>query len=73
MEIIKKKDYLEIDIPYDEINEYIEILEFLEFKKNLNSFKISSKDASELLSEIESGLRNRTKKWLKGYGIEVCD
>jgi len=73
MNIIKQKDYLEIDIPYSEINEYIDLIEILQFKQALNSIKISKNDAEKLINEINEDTRKWVKEWLKGKNIEISD
>jgi hypothetical protein len=71
MQIIKRKDYIEINIPYDEIEEYKDMIEFLEFKKAVSEINVPPEIANEILEEINEDLRKRAKETLKRIGIEV--
>jgi len=71
MQMIKQKDYLEIDIPYEEVEEYQEMIEFLEFKKAVQSLQISKEEAEKIVKEIDNNLRESAKEWLKRGGVEI--
>ena len=71
MQMIKQKDYLEIDIPYEEVEEYQEMIEFLEFKKAVQSLQISKEEAEKIVKEIDNDLRKSAKEWLKRGGVEI--
>jgi len=47
------------------------MIEFLEFKKALQSLQIPKEDANQLIEEINEDLRKSVKKWLKRDGIET--
>jgi chromosomal replication initiation ATPase DnaA len=71
MEIIRRKDYIEIDIPYDEIEEYKDIIEILEFKKNIKEINVPDDVAEEIMKSVNEDLRVRAKESLKRLGIET--
>ncbi|RUM57018.1 MAG: hypothetical protein DSY40_01275 [Nautilia sp.] len=71
MQIIKKRDYVEIDIPYEEIEEYNEMIEFLEFKKSLQSLYIPKEESEKMIQEINNNIRENAKEWLRRSGIEI--
>jgi len=71
VQIIKKRDYVEIDIPYEEIEEYNEMIEFLEFKKSLQSLYIPKEESEKMIQEINNNIRENAKEWLRRSGIEI--
>jgi len=71
VQIIKKRDYVEIDIPYEEIEEYNEMIEFLEFKKFLQSLYIPKEESEKMIQEINNNIRENAKEWLRRSGIEI--
>jgi len=63
MQIIKKKDYVEIDINYNEIEEYKEILKIIELKSTIQNANLNE-DILKIKEEIENSIREKTKEWL---------
>jgi len=73
MQIIKREKYIEIDIPYDEVEEYRDIIESLEFKKNVKDINVPKKIADEIMESVNEDLRIRAKETLKRLKIEISD
>ena len=63
MQIIKRKDYIEIDINYNELEEYQEILKIIELKNLIQEAKLNE-NILKVKEEIENSIRERTKEWL---------
>ena len=63
MQIIKRKNYVEIDINYNEIEEYKEILKIIELKNTIENANLNE-DILKIKEEIENSIREKTKEWL---------
>jgi len=63
MQIIKRKNYVEIDINYNEIEEYKEILKIIELKNTIQNANLNE-DILKIQEEIENSIRKKTKEWL---------